>query len=199
MLEPIHEFLKGPTPAAWLEAASSNIQTLLIDHAYCELKAASTALSLMYRYPDKPELLQMMSPLAREELLHFEKVKSILDKRQLPFHHLSPSRYAKSLFAHCRKQEPHRLIDSLIIGAFIEARSCERFHALQSIVDKELSKFFNSLLRSESRHFLNYLELAQLYSKSAIDERIESFALMEWELISSPDSEFRFHSGIPYK
>lgn len=195
MLDAINEFLQGPTPQAWLENAVKQPDILLIDHAHCEKKAASTALSLMYRYPEKTALLKTMSPLAREELLHFEKVLAVLESRNIPYRHLSPSRYAQSLFKHAERFEPQRLVDTLIIGAFIEARSCERFHALVPHVDTSLAKFFTSLLKSEARHFLDYLELAKLYATAPIDERIVYFKALEYGLITETDEAFRFHSG----
>lgn len=172
-------------------------EILLIDHANCEKKAASTAMNLMYRYVDRSELLQKMSQLAREELLHFEQVVAILQARNIPYVHIEPSRYAAGLRQHIRPQEPDRLIDTLIIGAFIEARSCERFAALAPSLDPELHKFYQSLLRSESRHFMDYLQLAQTYAEQDISGRIEFFANREAELVNSADPQFRFHSGVP--
>ncbi len=196
-MESIKAFLNCETPAAWIERALLELDTLLIDHANCEKKAASTAMNLMYRYVDRSELLQKMSQLAREELLHFEQVVAILQQRNIPYVHIEPSRYASGLRQHIRLQEPGKLIDTLIIGAFIEARSCERFAALSPALDAELQKFYQSLLRSESRHFMDYLQLAQAYANEDISERISFFAEREAELILSDDSQFRFHSGMP--
>lgn len=196
-MESIKTFLNCETPAAWIERALLEQDILLIDHANCEKKAASTAMNLMYRYVDRSELLQKMSQLAREELLHFEQVVSILQQRNIPYVHIEPSRYAAGLRQHIRPQEPGKLIDTLIIGAFIEARSCERFAALSPALDSDLQKFYQSLLRSESRHFMDYLQLAQTYANEDISERIDFFAEREAELILFADSQFRFHSGTP--
>ncbi|MDB4837615.1 tRNA-(ms[2]io[6]A)-hydroxylase [Marinomonas sp.] len=191
------EFLPCQSPTTWIEWALNNQTLLLVDHAHCEKKAASTAMSLMYRYVDRDNLLHKMSRLAREELLHFEQVHKIMRKRDVAYEHLSASRYADGLRKHIRTHEPARLVDTMIIGAFVEARSCERFAALAPHLDEELSKFYISLLKSEARHFEDYLELAKEYSDEPIDDRIEFFRELEHKLITEPDTEFRMHSGPP--
>jgi tRNA-(ms[2]io[6]A)-hydroxylase len=193
----IQTFLACPTPEAWVAAALQHQDILLVDHAQCEKKAASTALSMIYRYPDRTELLAKMSRLAREELRHFEQVLRFIIARGYQYEHLSPSRYAEGLQKGARTAEPMRLVDSLIIGAFIEARSCERFAKLAPHLDHELGRFYIGLLASESRHFQDYLNLAQLYAEEDITPRVVHFAAIEANLIESPDSELRFHSGIP--
>ena len=195
--ETISEFLLCSTPKAWLDAALENQDILLIDHANCEKKAAATALNLMFRYVDRPELLNKMSRLAREELRHFEQVLVFIRKRNIPYPHLPAARYAEGLRKHMRKKDPHRLIDLMIIGAIIEARSCERFQSLAPLLDEELGTFYKGLLRSESRHFRDYLGLGRLYAEEDIDDRVKTFLEIEAELITSPDPEFRFHSGVP--
>lgn len=196
-LTKLNNFLACETPVAWIDAALKNQELLLIDHANCEKKAAATAMNLMYRYVDRPDLLQKMSQLAREELLHFEQVIKIMQDKGLIYSHLSASRYASSLREHIRTHEPVRLVDTLIVGAFVEARSCERFAKLAPKLDEVLKKFYLSLLRSEARHFEDYLALAELYANEDISERVAFFAELEAELISGSDKEFRFHSGKP--
>ena len=196
-IEIINSFLYCETPEKWIEAALANLDILLIDHAHCEKKAASTALSFIYRYPDKPNLLHQMSRFAREELRHFEKVLSLMEKLSISYQHLSPSRYASKLIQHARQSEPEKLIDHLIIGAFIEARSCERFAKLVPHLNSEIAKFYSGLLASEARHFMGYLNLAGEIAACDIDDRIDKFAAVEAELISSSDTHFRFHSGVP--
>lgn len=194
-LTAIRDFLPCPTPEAWIENALANQDLLLIDHAHCEKKAASTAMSLMYRYVDRPALLDKMSRLAREELRHFEQVLAIMRKRDIAYDHLSPARYAGGLRQAVRSSDPERLVDILIVGAFIEARSCERFAALAPHLDTELAGFYQGLLKSEARHFKDYLELAQQASDEPIEPRVAVFAELERKLVEEPDTEFRFHSG----
>lgn len=191
------DFLGCPTPPEWIAVAIKEIPTLLIDHANCEKKAAATAMSMMYRYVDKPDLLEKMSQLAREELLHFEQVVGFLRKRNIPYPQLSPARYAQGLRDHIRQNEPEKLVDMMLIGAFVEARSCERFEALAPHLDTDLKKFYLSLLRSEARHFTDYLALARQYARESVEDRIAFFAAKEATLISSADPQFRFHSGVP--
>lgn len=201
-LTEIHSFLPCTTPEAWLNAAPAHLSTLLIDHANCEKKAASTALHLLYRYVDRMELLAKLSQLAREELLHFEQVVALMGKMGMTYRKLSPSRYASELRSHVRKEEPLRLLDILISGAYIEARSCERFAALATrlLEEKEtraIGHYYRFLLKSERRHHADYLALARLYATECIEERVAWFGEVERELILSPDAHFRFHSGVP--
>lgn len=194
----IREFLSGATPAAWVEAAAANLPLILVDHAHCEKKAASTALNLMFRYPERTILVQRMSRLAREELRHFEQVLKLMERRGIAFGHLSPARYAEGLRRHMRSREPERLVDILVVGAFIEARSCERFEALApALEDREIASFYLGLCESESRHFRGYLELAEQAADGDIGERVAFFREVEATLNSSADVELRFHSGPP--
>lgn len=196
-MQSIYEFLPCETPAAWVNAALENQEVLLVDHANCEKKAASTAMNLMYRYTHHADLLSKMSQLAREELLHFQQVVEIMESRDVRYVQLSPSRYAAGLRELIDHHNGDTLADTLIMGAFIEARSCERFAALAPKLDAGLQKFYTSLLKSEARHYEDYLALAQQLSKKSITNRVEEFAKREEELINSPDEEFRFHSGLP--
>jgi tRNA-(ms[2]io[6]A)-hydroxylase len=197
LLQPIRSFLRCETPVEWVEAALEQQQILLIDHANCEKKAAATAMRLMYRYTDNPSLLSKMSQLAREELLHFQQVVELMAARQIRYRQIAPSRYAAGLRQHISDPEDLALIDTLIIGAYIEARSCERFALLVPALDIELSKFYRSLLRSEARHFQDYLDLAKSTGHQAVMERINFFGEVESELVLRPDPQFRFHSGLP--
>ncbi|WP_445361520.1 tRNA-(ms[2]io[6]A)-hydroxylase [Microbulbifer sp. EKSA005] len=196
-LSAINEFLLCPTPDAWVEAALKEPEMMLIDHANCEKKAAGTALNLMFRYLNDFELLNKMSRLAREELRHFEQVLAIMEKRGIAYPHVSASRYAAGLRAEVRSAEPGRLIDTLICGAIIEARSCERFARIAPQLDGELQKFYLSLLKSEARHFRDYLHLAQKASDEDIQPRVQALLEKEKELVEGSDGQFRFHSGVP--
>lgn len=197
VLQEINEFLGCVTPDAWITEALKQQDTLLIDHANCEKKAATTAMNLLYRHVNHADILKKMSQLAREELLHFEQVVGIMKDRNIHYRQLSSSRYASELRALSRKGDAGELVDVLITGAFIEARSCERFSKLAPHLDSVLEKFYRSLLRSEGRHYQDYLQLAQRYSKDSIEERIAEFRALENSLITSPDPDFRFHSGVP--
>ena len=193
-----NKFLFCSTPSSWLEAAKQNIPTLLIDHANCEKKAASMALNLMYRYVDKPKLLLQMSKLAREELRHFEQVVTLINKRNLDYTQLSSSRYAGELRKSVRTFEPARLLDTLIVSAIVEARSCERFASLAPLLEDDLSRFYSELLKSEERHFRVYLDLAETISEDfPLKKRIEFFLEEDCRLIQTEDADFRFHSGVP--
>ena len=196
----IAAFFEIETPEAWLAAAGERIPELLLDHANCELKAASTALGFLYRYPERTALAQRMSRLAREELRHFEQVRSIMDDMRLPFERLTASRYAGGLRDAVRDDEPHKLLDMLLVGALIEARSCERFARLVPRLPEKIGKFYAGLLASESRHFEHYLGFAQSetgVSGAELDERLAELKTIEARLVTEPDPQFRFHSGPP--
>ncbi|WP_367605496.1 tRNA-(ms[2]io[6]A)-hydroxylase [Legionella sp. W05-934-2] len=192
----IRSFLKQETPSVWLDQAPNHIDHLLIDHAHCERKAASTAINLIAIAPNDRVLVRCMSPLIREEMLHFEKVHDILVARGIEFYALPPSRYASHLHQHVRKYDTHyRLTDLLIIGAIIEARSCERFAVLSDVInDDELIRFYRGLIKAEARHFMDYIELAKRYDPN-LKDRLDFFLLLENEYILANDNVFRFHSG----
>jgi len=196
-LSAIHDFLLCSTPDAWVQAALAEPELMLVDHANCEKKAAGTALNLMFRYLDNFELLNKMSRLAREELRHFEQVLAIMQKRGIDYPHISASRYAAGLREQVRSNEPARLVDTLICGAIIEARSCERFARIAPHLDEELQKFYLSLLKSEARHFRDYLTLARKATDEDIEPRVRQLLEVERELVEGQDGEFRFHSGVP--
>ena len=196
----IAAFLDTATPDKWLDEACERLPEMLLDHANCELKAASTALGFLYRYPERTALAQRMSRLAREELRHFEQVRSIMDDMEIPFERLSASRYAGGLRAAVRHEEPHKLLDLLLIGALIEARSCERFARIAPRLPEKLGRFYGGLLASEARHFEHYIAFAKSecgVDEAEIDARLEELKVLEAALITDPDDEFRFHSGAP--
>jgi tRNA-(ms[2]io[6]A)-hydroxylase len=196
----IAAFCETKTPLAWVEAACARIPDLLLDHANCELKAASTAIGFLYRYPDRGMLGERMSRLAREELRHFEQVKKLMQERAVPYSRLSASRYAATLRQAVRPGEPARLLDTLLVGAIIEARSCERFAALIPHLPPDLGGFYATLLASEARHFEQYLAFAR--SETGCDDvtigtRLAELKAIEAALVTGLDSQFRFHSGVP--
>jgi tRNA-(ms[2]io[6]A)-hydroxylase len=192
--------LRVATPDQWIAMACREWRVLLVDHANCEKKAASTALSLIFTYAEDASLTSQLSRLAREELRHFEQVQRLMIALDVPFMRLSPSRYADGLRRAVRADEPGRRIDLLICGALIEARSCERFRALAPRLPEPLSGFYRTLAESEARHFHLYLKLAEDAAQRIGEElqsRVEWLAAVEADLIVKPDPTFRFHSGLP--
>ena len=198
MLQDIYKFLGSETPQAWINAAMANQDLLLLDHKNCEYKAASNAINLMARYQEREALVMAMARLAREELAHHEQVMKFIKRRSIVLRPLSAARYAAGLRTLIRRNEPGMMTDILVISAFIEARSCERFAAIAPHLDEELGRFYASLLRTEARHYQGYLKLAHLYGDADdIARRIETIRPFEQTLIAEPDTEFRFHSGPP--
>ncbi|MCX5469233.1 tRNA-(ms[2]io[6]A)-hydroxylase [Acinetobacter nematophilus] len=207
LMQPVIAFLGCETPKAWLDEALNNLPLLMQDHANCEKKAAGTAMNLMFRYSFFTDLQVKLAQLVREEMLHYEQVLEFMQKRGQAWQGLSAGRYAGSLRKEIRTYEPEALIDVLVIGAFVEARSCERFYALAPLVDDELGRYYRYLLKSESRHYEDYLALALDVAQTAklkdpeedIQQRIELIREVEKALILTPDKTFRFHSGVPLK
>ena len=201
-LDVVTDFLTVSTPGAWFQLAAEQLPTLLMDHANCEKKAASTALSMMYRYVEYPQLLQKMSSLAREELRHFEQVLELMTDHGIVYKQISSARYAQGLHQLVSKAEPRRLVDLLICGAVVEARSCERFAGLAKVLPEKVASLYRSLLNSEARHFQEYLRLAESANRQAggYDElgvRIDEFLAADAGLVTRVDAQFRFHSGVP--
>jgi len=190
------DILRSPTDPAWFALAAERWGDLLLDHANCEKKAASTALSLMFSYPEDFDLAHRMSRLAREELRHFELVQQKMTELGVVFRRLSPSRYAEGLRRALRRTEPQRCVDLLLCGALIEARSHERFIGLVARLGEPLAGFYASLAAAESRHAGLYLKLAERRGTDS-HARLGELASVEAELATAPDAEFRFHSGTP--
>ncbi|WP_163937003.1 tRNA isopentenyl-2-thiomethyl-A-37 hydroxylase MiaE [Paraferrimonas sp. SM1919] len=246
LLAPIHQFLHCETPDTWIEKAKDpqNLDVILRDHMFCELKAAQSALFLIRKYavdqqsaqdltawikpyeafaykriggldtlkgksniskqvqvrPDcayGQDLVDKMVMLIKEELHHFYQVLEIIESKGIDYAPIEAGRYAKGLIKHVKTFEPDALVDKLIIGAYIEARSCERFAKLAPHLEDDIAKFYVSLLRSEARHYQDYLTLAEEIAGHDISERIVFFGKVEAELISSADQDFKFHSGAP--
>ncbi|HTY48702.1 MAG TPA: tRNA isopentenyl-2-thiomethyl-A-37 hydroxylase MiaE [Steroidobacteraceae bacterium] len=192
--------LLAPTPPSWVQAACERWQELLLDHLACEKKAASTALALIFAYPEERGMCAALSRLAREELRHFEQVQALAQALGVPERRLRPGRYAAGLRAACRTAEPQRRVDLMLAGALIEARSAERFALLAPRLRSPLAQFYGQLALSETRHFTLYLGLAQQGAAAAgvdLPARLRHLAQREAELATAPDPEFRFHSGPP--
>lgn len=187
--------LASETRPDWVVEAGDHIPTLLVDHAHCEKKAASTAMNLIFRYADRTALLAPLSALAREELAHFELVLRILDERGIPFVRLEPPPYAARLMAAVRPAEPARLVDTLLCCALIEARSCERMRLLsENLADAALAGLYRSLLASEARHHQSYVDLALgVAPRAAVLERLEALAAHEAAVVAERSPAFRFH------
>lgn len=193
---PTIKFLKQPTSQEWVAQAIANLDTILLDHSHCEKKAAGVALNLMFRYPDRTKLVRMLTAIAREELEHFELVNQHLEKRQIALGALAAPPYGVGLSSQIRKQEPERLLDSLLVSGLIEARSHERLGLLgDRCLDPDLAKFYRSLMASEARHYGVYWILATTYfDRALVDRRLEELSLVESELLATLHPEPRIHS-----
>jgi tRNA-(ms[2]io[6]A)-hydroxylase len=188
--------IKQPTQSAWVEQAINNLDTILLDHSHCERKAASTAMIMMFRYPAHAKLVRELTAIATEELEHFEQVNQWLDKRGIPLAPLNAPPYGGQLKALVRKQEPLRLLDSLLVSCLIEARSHERLGLLgEHCPDPALAKFYQGLMASEARHYGIYWVLADTYfDREVVQSRLEELAIAESEILSTLHPEPRVHS-----
>src|SRR5581483_762802 len=158
---------------------------------HCEKKAASTAIRFLFRYPDWPELVGAMSRLAREELVHFERVLKELEARGVAFRALQSANYAQALFAACR---PQSKVDEMLACALIEARSHERFERLAAVVpDERLRAFYAELGEAEARHGDLYVELAR--EQGPVDARLAELIAVEAAIVARPDQPLRMHAG----
>ena len=188
--------LAAPSSPAWLARALAHLDEVLIDHAHCEKKAASTAVSLLFRYPDRAAMLPVLSALAREELAHFEQVLALLAKRGVAYGRLKPAPYATELLDAVRPQEPERLVDTLLCLSLIEARSCERMKLLaETVEDAELAGFYRGLLASEARHHSTYVGLAvDVLPEGVVRARLAELAAHEAAVIAAAPALPRMHT-----
>ncbi len=188
--------LVKPTDPSWIVKALEDLDELLLDHAHCERKAAGMALRLMFRYPDRAFLHDPLSRLAREELAHYEEVLRVLESRGGSMRRQRPSPYAGRLYHCVRSAEPERLIDTLLVCALIEARSCERFKILaDSVDDPGLRPLSSGLLACEARHHGSYVELAQrVGEEESVRVRLDELSEREAEILADPPSMTRMHS-----
>ncbi|MCA9037254.1 MAG: tRNA-(ms[2]io[6]A)-hydroxylase [Planctomycetaceae bacterium] len=188
--------LKSNTSERWLTQVDSDLPEILIDHAHCEQKAASTAMDLMFDYVAHDDLCDEMSEIVLEELDHFKQVRELLKRRGIRFRGLKPGTYGRRLKEHVRKQEPGRAVDRLLIASLIEARSCERFVLLRDhLKDDELAAFYGSLYESEARHHSTYVRLAKNFvSESDVEQRLAELAQIEAAIIEEGCPLPRVHS-----
>jgi tRNA 2-(methylsulfanyl)-N6-isopentenyladenosine37 hydroxylase len=193
---PTIKFLKQSTSQAWVEQAIAHLDIILLDHSHCERKAAGVALNLMFRYPSYEKLVRQLTAIAREELEHFEQVNQKLEQRNIPMGPLAAPPYGAGLNAHIRRNEPERLLDTLLVSALIEARSHERLGLLADrCPDLELAKFYRSLMASEARHYGIYWVLATTYFDiTIVKPRLEELSILESELLVTLHPEPRIHS-----
>lgn len=188
--------LASTTAPAWIERALANVDEILLDHAHCEKKAASTAVSLLFRYPQHASLLTPITELAREELAHFRLVVEHLNARGVAFARQVPSPYAAELMAALQPNEPQRAVDMLLCLALIEARSCERMKLLaEHLDDAPLRALYTGLLASEARHHQCYVDLAStLAPSSEVRARLRTLALHEADVIAQAPPVARLHA-----
>ncbi len=194
---PLPTVLREATPRAWVEEAVQRWPELLTDHANCEKKAASTALALMFAYPEDRPLSVALARLAREELRHFEQVAKAMQALGVAFARQRPGRYAHALRSVLRTAEPGRKLDLLLMSALIEARSAERFALLAPRLPPALAALYGELGRSEARHYELYIGFAQAAAPREWQPRLTALALHEAQLATQPDRTLRFHSGPP--
>ena len=190
------KYISSLSSENWLELALSNPIEILIDHAHCERKAAGVAIQLMFRYPTEPDLAEVLSPIAREELEHFEKILFLLKDLGHSLKALKPPPYGAELAKCVRKEEPYRMLDSFLIAGLIEARSHERLSLLAlNSENKSFKILYESLLESEARHFGIYWKLAQTkFSKNETNKRLEELSEIESEILSQTFALPRIHS-----
>ncbi|MEB3263849.1 MAG: tRNA-(ms[2]io[6]A)-hydroxylase [Synechococcus sp.] len=190
------KWLASASSAAWLEQALAHPELILIDHAHCERKAAGVALQLMFRYPSDAELGATLSPLAQEELQHFDRVLALLQRRGVALRPLAAPPYGAGLSGAVRRQEPQRMLDSFLVAGLIEARSHERMALLaRHLEDPELRDLYSELLASEARHFGLYWVLCERrWPRQQVVARLEELAAVEADLLASLHPEPRLHS-----
>ncbi|MEB3199733.1 MAG: tRNA-(ms[2]io[6]A)-hydroxylase [Synechococcaceae cyanobacterium] len=192
-------WLAAPSSRAWLEQALARPELVLLDHAHCERKAAGAALQLMFRYPCEAGLAERLSPLAREELEHFERVLALLSRRGLALRPLPAPDYGARLSRSVRRDEPGRMLDSFLVAGLIEARSHERMALLAAhSPDPALAALYGDLLASEARHFGLYWYLAEeRFGRPATVQRLQTLAAVEAEALTGVlgrPEDVRMHS-----
>lgn len=193
---PTVKFLVHPTSAAWVENAIAHLDTILLDHSHCERKAAGVALNLICRYPSSVQLVRTLTAIAQEELSHFDQVNQWLERRGIPLAPLTPPPYGAGLKAEVRRDEPDRMLDSLLVSALIEARSHERLGLLADhCPEPNLAQFYRSLMASEARHYGAYWLLATTYFDTAlVNQRLGQLAVAESAILATLHPEPRIHS-----
>lgn len=190
--------LRLPTDPRWVNIAEKNLEEILTDHAYCEQKAASTAISIIVQFPEYPEVVEKMADLAQEEMEHFQRVHEFITKRGLKLGYERRDEYIHELlkfFTKGGKDKTQRLVDKLLFAAMVEARSCERFRVLsENIQDQELAEFYHELMKSEAGHYSMFLLLAKKYGgEDAVEEQWQQFLDYESDVIAGFGTSERIH------
>jgi tRNA-(ms[2]io[6]A)-hydroxylase len=189
--------LKLPTDPRWVNIVEQNIEEILTDHAFCEQKAASTAISLISHFPQQTELVQAMIVLVKEEIEHFERVHNFIQKRGFKLGSERKDPYVHDLMQFIRKDgsKESKLMDRLLLAAMIEARSCERFKVLsENINDKELADFYRELMKSEASHYAMFIKLAKnLCPNQNVDKRWAEFLEHEATVIAQYGKKETIH------
>lgn len=179
--------LELPTDPRWVNIAEMNIREILIDHAYCEQKAASSCISLIILFPDRQKLVDMVTPVVAEEWSHFEMVLEKLRERGWSLGRPRKDEYVEKIAAIQKKggSRAEQLVEKLLLNALIEARSCERFRLLsKEIQDVELREFYHDLMVSEAGHYKNFLSLAKEYhTPEYVMKRWHEWLLAEAEIV----------------
>ena len=181
--------LQLPTDPRWADIAGKNLEDILVDHAYCEQKAASTCISLIIHYSDYPNIVDTLTPIVAEEWSHFERVLDQLKQRGFALGKMRKDDYVNKLIKHIRRGEARerQLIDKLLICALVEARSCERFKLLwQQLEEEDLQKFYYELMVSEAGHYTTFITLArEVADREVVDKRWQELLAIEAEIIAS--------------
>ena len=189
--------LKLPTDPRWVNIAEKNIEEILIDHAFCEQKAASTAISLIVTYPEYSDLVTAMTALAKEEMSHFQLVHQKLLERGLTLGRERKDQYVHDIidFFPKNKHREARLIQRLLTAALIEARSCERFRVLsENLEDKELAKFYRDLMVSEANHYTMFLAFARKYgNRDEVDKKWQDLLAHEATIMKNLGKKETIH------
>lgn len=190
--------LQSESTTRWLQQVDEHLPEILIDHAHCERKAASTAMNLMNSYTDNRPLCVEMTRIIEEELEHFHMVLEILDRRNISFRRLASGHYGRELNRLIREREPQRGVDRLLVASLIEARSCERFRLLAEHVrprDAELADFYAGLFESEARHHSTYVKIAEQFApRGEVTDRLDQLSAREAEIIGKGSDLPRMHS-----
>jgi tRNA 2-(methylsulfanyl)-N6-isopentenyladenosine37 hydroxylase len=189
--------LKLPTDPRWVNIVEKNIEEILTDHAYCEQKAASNAITVIVKFPQYPDVVEAMGELVKEEMEHFQMVHRELLKRGLNLGRERRDEYIHDLLSYIRKggNEEQQFVERMLFAAMVEARSCERFRLLsEEINDPDLRNFYRDLMESEARHYTMFLNFARKYAKKVdVNKRWQEFLEYEASLMEKYGKEGTIH------